>query len=388
MLRTAATARTRCFLRATAVTAATLAGLSAAATASAAPVPRFGAPYGARSHGSFGVPPRGAAYNGTQAVTRLRTLATATRAASAGGALVTGTQFSDDFTSHLTLTVDGTRATKVQLTGPLAVVVFQSPTKQFVQLDTTDPDVRAALQLLHASNVHYAGMATTDPMINPADMIEQLYDDGAPPISSMKQTEHAGQVQYQIAVNVPASLRGIYPDSAKVTTDRSGRLLAFSTASSKSLNGEQDSVRYGPQTITLPAAQDVVDGTSFDRALVSEHLPEALASVAQGGYIFGLPMTGSETVTQFRAAVRTWVADPNNGMAGIAVTVSDVTNGVTLTARNPFTNVNVTVRAVLDGEGWVSVTDSSGRPVNPEDILLGTPLQLGRTAAARFGVRR
>jgi hypothetical protein len=201
-------------------------------------------------------------------------------------------------------------------------------------------------------------------------------------------------VEYQVALNVPAPLRGIYPDSAKVSTDRSGRLLTFSEAISRTTDGAQYSVRYGPQSVTLPDAADVVDATQLDRAMLSAHLPEALAFVAEMGYVSGQPATGTETVTQFRAAVRTVAADPDNNMAGIAVTVADVSNGVTLTAQNPFTNANVTVRAVVDSHGWLSVTDSAGRPVDAYGIVIGTvglraghavALRTGRTASLRMG---
>jgi hypothetical protein len=139
--------------------------------------------------------------------------------------------------------------------------------------------------------------------------------------------------------------------------------------------------------VTLPAAQDVVDATQLGQALASAHLPQALAFVAEEGFLTGFPSSGSETLTQFRAAVRTAATNPDNGMSGIAVTVADVPNGVTLTATNPFTHANVTVRAVLDGAGWVSITDSAGRPVQPDGIIVVTELQLGRTAAARLGIQ-
>ena len=138
------------------------------------------------------------------------------------------------------------------------------------------------------------------------------------------------------------------------------------------------------RSVTLPAAQDVVDATQLGQALASAHLPQALAFVAEEGFASGMPSSGSETLTQFRASVRTAATDPENGMAGIAVTVADVPNGVTLTATNPFTHANVTVHAVLNGYGWVAVTDSAGRPVEPDGITLVTELQLGRTAAARL----
>lgn len=387
MLRASGTARVRYSLRTVAVTSAALALASAAAgTAYAAPTASFGSPTHSRSHGSFGAPATGAVYNGTQAVAQLTSIATATRSASTGGALVSGTQFFDGTTGHLTMTTNGTSAAKVAYSGPVTEVVFQSPTEQYVQLDLTDPDVRAALQLLHVSNVHYAGTATTAPLISPADILQELYATGAPPISSMRRTEHDGVVSYDITVTVPTGLRGLLPDTAKVTTDRSGRLLAFSEAIARSADGTQYTVRYGPQSVTLPAAQDVVDATQLGQALASAHLPQALAFVAEEGFASGMPSSGSETLTQFRASVRTAATDPENGMAGIAVTVADVPNGVTLTATNPFTHANVTVHAVLNGYGWVAVTDSAGRPVEPDGITLVTELQLGRTAAARFSL--
>jgi hypothetical protein len=385
MLRASGTARVRQTLRAAAVGTAALAMACVAGTAYAAPSASFGSPTHSRSHGSFGAPATGAVYTGTQAVAQLTAIAAATRSASTGGALVTGTQFYDGDTSHLTLTTNGTTAVKVQISG--VPVLFQSPTEQYVQLDLTDPDVRAALQLLHVSNVHYAGAASTDPLINPADMLTELYGTGAPSISSMQRTEHYGSVEYQITLSVPSTLHGLFPDTAKVTTDRSGRLIAFSEAIARSMDGAQYSVRYGSQSVTLPAAQDVVDATQLGQALASAHLPQALAFVAEEGFLTGFPSSGSETLTQFRAAVRTAATNPDNGMSGIAVTVADVPNGVTLTATNPFTHANVTVRAVLDGAGWVSITDSAGRPVQPDGITVVTELQLGRTAAARLGIQ-
>jgi hypothetical protein len=117
-------------------------------------------------------------------------------------------------------------------------------------------------------------------------------------------------------------------------------------------------------------------------------LPEALAYVAEQGFFTGYQGGGSESLAQFRTAVRSAASDPNNGMSGIAVTVADVPGGVTLTATNPFTHVNVTVRAVLNGYGFVSVTDSAGRPVQPDGIEVLTSSQLRRTAAQRLGIRR
>ena len=387
MLRASGTARVRyshLAARTVAVTSAALALTSVAGTAYAAPTAAFGSPTHSRSHGSFGAPATGAVYNGTQAVAQLTSIATATRSASTGGSLITGTQFFDSVTGHLTVTSNGTTAAELQFDG--ATVVFQSPTEQYVQLDLTDSDVRAALQLLHVSNVHYAGAASSTPLINPADMLQELYGTGVPPISSMKRTEHNGSVEYLVSLTVPAAMHGAFPDTARVITDRSGRLLAFSEAIARSADGAQYTVRYGPQSVTLPAAQDVVDATQLGQALASLHMPQALAFVAEEGFVTGMPSSGSETLTQFRAAVRTAATDPSNGMAGIAVTVADVPNGVTLTATNPFTHANVTVRAVLDGYGWVSVTDSAGRPVNPDGISVLTELQLGRTAASRLGV--
>ena len=387
MLRNPGTARVRYSLRATAVSTAALALVSIAGTAYAAPTARFGSPYGSRSHGSFGAPVPSVVYNGTQAVTELTAIATATRSASTGGAVVTGTQFADGITAHLTVTTNGTTAAEVQFSGPDSLVTFQSPTEQYVQLDLTDPDVRAALQLLHVSNVHYAGTASTDPLIGPADMLEELYGNDAPPISSMKRIEHDGSVEYQVTLNVPSPEQGEFPNTATVTTDRSGRIIGFSEAIAKTMDGAQYTVRYGPQSVTLPVAQDVVDATQFAQAMVSAHLPQALAFVALQGYLSGSSSSGAETLTQFRAAARTAAADPDNGMAGIAVAVADVPNGVSLTARNPFTNANVTVHATLDGHGWVNVTDSAGRPVDPDGIVVVTSMELGRTAAARLRLR-
>jgi hypothetical protein len=140
--------------------------------------------------------------------------------------------------------------------------------------------------------------------------------------------------------------------------------------------------------VAIPASQDVVDATQFGQALASTHLPEALAFVAEEGFFAGYPSSGSETVAQFRTGVRSAATDPDNGMSGIAATVADVSGGVTLTATNPFTHANVTVRAVLNGYGWVSITDSAGRPVQPDGITVTTSLQLRRTAAQTLGIRR
>jgi hypothetical protein len=392
MLKAPATTRIRYSLRATAVSTAALAlvsiaGTAVAGTAYAAPRARFGSPYGSRSHGTFGAPIPSVVYSGTQAVTQLTAIATATRSASTGGAVVTGTQFYGGITAHLTVTSNGTTAAKVQFSGPLSEVLFESPTEQYSQLDLTDPEVLAALRLLHVSNVHYAGAASAEPLISPADMLEELYGNGAPPISTMKRIEHDGSVEYQVTLNVSSSLQGEFPNTATVTTDRSGRIVGFNEAIARSMDGAQYSVRYGPQSVTLPASGDVVDATQLEQAMVSAHLPQALAFVALQAFISASPSSGTETLTQFRASARAVAVDPDNGMGGIAVTVADVPDGVSLTARNPFTNANVTVHATLDGHGWVSVTDSSGRPVDPDGIVVVTSMQLGRTAADRLGLR-
>src|SRR3954468_7156701 len=117
MLRASATFSGRSLLRTAAVTTSALAMLSVSGAALAAPTAPFGSPYGARSHGKFGAPASGGSYNGTQAVAQLTAIATATRSASAGGALITGSDFSDNTTSNLTVKVDGTSATQVQIGG-------------------------------------------------------------------------------------------------------------------------------------------------------------------------------------------------------------------------------------------------------------------------------
>jgi hypothetical protein len=376
-------------LRATAITTAALAVVSVTGTSYAAVPGSFGSPTRTHAHGRFGTTVTGGAYNGTQAIAQLTAIATATRAASAGGALVTGSAFSDNVTSQLTIKVDGTSATQVQIGGPLSLTMIATPTKQYVRLDLTDPDVNDSLQHLGVTGAHYVGQASTDPLNTPADIIEQLYTDGAPAISGMKRTEHAGLISYQVTSSVPVQLRGLYPDTATVTTDRANRVVAFrSAANDQTVNGEQYVVRYGPQSVAIPASQDVVDATQFGKALASTHLPEALAFVAEEGFFAGYPSSGSETVAQFRTGVRSAATDPDNGMSGIAVTVADVAGGVTLTATNPFTHANVTVRAVLNGYGWVSITDSAGRPVEPDGITVSTSLQLRRTAAQTLGISR
>src|SRR2546430_738092 len=118
-------------LRVAAVLTAVTALSSVAATAQAA-TRRFGSPAGSHSGSSFGVLPSGGVYNGTQALTQLRTIAATTRAASAVGALINGSQSSDGDTGYITVAVDGTRAAKVSLTGSLSVQLYQSPTEEYV----------------------------------------------------------------------------------------------------------------------------------------------------------------------------------------------------------------------------------------------------------------
>jgi hypothetical protein len=364
MTSTSAPDRARTLLRVAAVLAAATAMSTVSGTAHAA-AGSFGAPNRAHWGGSFGVSPAGSSYNGTQAVTQLQALAAATRAGSTTGSLISGSSTYSGQTSKLSVAVDGITAANVHITGPLTYQILESPTLEYIPLGTKDADTRAALQLLHAPNVHYVSEANTQGLINPADLIEQLYATDTPAIGGMTRSEHRGVVRYQVTLNVPSGERDEYPNTVTVTTDPTGRLTAFGDSYSTGTDIEQYTVRYGPQSVALPNPQDVVDGTQLQRATASLHLPQALAFVAEEGFVSGLPNSGIETVTQFRAAVRVVATDPDNDMGGIAITVVDVSNGVTLTAQNPYTNAIVTVHAVLNKYGWVDVTDSAGRPVQP-----------------------
>lgn len=349
----------------------------------------FGSP--SRSHrGSFGVSPTDGWYDGAEAVTQLRALATATRSASAAGALINGWQSSAGQTSTMSVAVDGTRAAKVRLTGLLSYQLLESATTDYVTLESSSADMRAALALLHAQNPHYVAEPATQPLINPADMIEQLYATDTPAIGTMTRSEHQNVIRYQITVNVPSSERDGYPSTVTVITDRTGRLTGFSAATSTGSASEQYLVGYGRQTVTLPNPQDVVDGEQLDRAVASLHLSETLALITMEAYADALPSSGSgtETDTQFRASVRSVAADPENGMGGIAITVTDVSNGVTLSATNPFSSAVATVRAVLDGQGQLILTNSTGGPIGPNVVARSAAERTLRKPAVHLSFRR
>ncbi|MFC7529000.1 hypothetical protein [Actinoplanes sp. GCM10030250] len=106
---------------------------------------------------------------------------------------------------------------------------------------------------------------------------------------------------------------------------------------------------YGPQTVTLPSAEQTVSRAALTKALAYVDMPAAVKGVAgrSATAVKKAAKGGTVKVASLRKIAKSTTAAHNSASKVKVIAVTDITGGVRLTAKNPYTGqkVSYTIKA-------------------------------------------
>ncbi|WP_412745243.1 hypothetical protein [Krasilnikovia sp. MM14-A1004] len=280
--------------------------------------------------------------NATQMAAELKTVATASTSAAAGGwrNAVTSTGFLSLTGSMVFDTAHQTASSRVLMDGHLMVAYVAGGRGLYANL--SDADQRAAVKMMGRPEVKYAFAA--DPTLDFATVVKEsgpasvLADDtdnaGTKTVHDDGSTDYAfsalsGQVNYSFHVDPAGSLT-----SARLAGEGLTMTQAFT---------------YGPQTVTLPAASVTISAATLTRGVAYLHMSDAVRSVAKGGAEVVRAKAHGHTVkvASLRKIIKHEAKVNNTKLQVKVVKVKNVSRGVKVYATNPWTHktVSYTVKA-------------------------------------------
>ncbi|RZU49573.1 hypothetical protein EV385_1326 [Krasilnikovia cinnamomea] len=276
----------------------------------------------------------------TQMAAALKTVATTSTAAAAGGWQTTIglTGFLSLTGSSVVDTQHKTAVTRVRFEDELMIAYVAGGRGAYLNLG--EPDQRAAVQMMGRPEVKFVFAA--DPTLN----FDTLMKENGPG-SVLADSSHAGT-------------KTVHDDGSADYrfTGSSGEMYTFRVATSGSLTRAHvaadglamtQSFVYGPQTVTLPAAAITISAATLNRGVAYLHMSDAVRAVAKGGaeVVRGKAHGRRVKVSSLRKIIKHDAKVFNTKLQVKLVKVKNIRRGVKVYAKNPWTHktVSYTVKA-------------------------------------------